>query len=230
MLRLVAVADVTTIEEHTFLTGPLGQHATVLDFGANRGRFACQIVERFGCRCLAVEPVPEYAQGIPAHIPVHELAIGGRNQPSSFHVSDDPECSGLRGSGAIIRIERVRESTLDTFLGEQGLAAVDLVKVDIEGAEKELFTAASDDALLRVAQFTVEFHDFLGLLSRQDVTSIVERLNSLGFHGIKFTRTNRNWLFFQPWRCGVDHPLVLRYVTRNALYVARNARRLLRSP
>jgi FkbM family methyltransferase len=217
-----------TVEEHTFLAGPLGPSAIVLDLGANRGAFANEVIERFGVSCLAVEPLREHARNIPQHIAVRELAIGGRNGRSSFHVSADPESSRLEGSSEFTRTEWVRVVTFETFLKEEGLGRVDLVKVDIEGAEKQLFEDTSDDALRAVGQFTVEFHDFLGLLSPEDIARIVARLRGLGFYTIKFTRGNYNWLFFQPDRCAVEHPLLLQYVTRNALYVWRNTTRLLR--
>ena len=120
----------------------------------------------------------------------------------------------------------MRQVRFDTLLDQHGIDTAEMVKVDIEGAERSLF-ACSDKALLRAAQFTVEFHDFIGLLEPQEVAAIVHRMRALGFVGIKFTRTNYNWLFFQPERCGVRHPLALRYVTRNVMYVTRNARRLL---
>lgn len=223
----------TTIREHTFFANRLGPGATVLDLGANEGEFSDEVVERFGARCVAVEANRELAEAIPAGpgVSVHNLAIGGRDGVSQLHISDDAESSGLLGvaGGTQVRTEQVREVTFDTFLAERELDGVELVKVDIEGAEKPFFEAASDDALRRAAQFTVEFHDFAGLLSGEDVARTASRLRGLGFHGIKFTRTNYNWLFFQPERCGVGRlgAITTRYVERHVRYLARNTRRVL---
>ena len=233
--RVTVSPMLVTIREHTILTNGLGPGATVVDLGANRGEFSREVVSRFGSRCIAVEAHSGLAAAITTgpSVSVRHLAVGGRDGVSDFHVSDDPESSGLfaAAGGTVVRTEQVREVTFDTFLAEQGLDAVELVKVDIEGAEKPLFEAASDDALLRAAQFSVEFHDFAGLVSPEDVERIVRRLRGLGFQGVRVTRTNYNWLFFQPRRCGVGRieALATRYVERNARYVARNARRMLRA-
>jgi FkbM family methyltransferase len=217
-----------TIREFTFLAAPLGPAATVLDLGANRGEFSREIWERYRSRCIAVEPVAQYAASIPPDVSAHRLAIGDRDGPVEISVSGDHQgASSLSGYGRTVRTERVRQVRFDTLLEELGLRSVELVKVDIEGAERALF-AAGDDTLLRAAQFTVEFHDFVGLLDSKEVRGIVRRLRGLGFQGVKVTRTNYNWLFYQPERCGVRHPQLLRHGTRNRMYVTRNVRRLLR--
>jgi FkbM family methyltransferase len=216
-----------TIQEYTFLAAPLGPVATVLDLGAHTGEFSREISQRYRARCIAIEPVAEYAAAIPPEVSAHRLAIGDRDGLAEISVSaDHPGGSNLYGHGRITSTERVRQVRFDTLLEEQGLRSVELVKVDIEGAERALF-AAPDETLLRVAQFTVEFHDFVGLLDSKEVRGIVRRLRALGFQGVKITRTNYSWLFFQPERCGVRHPQLLRLGTRNRMYVGRNVRRVL---
>jgi FkbM family methyltransferase len=222
--------QLATIREHTFLTDPLDGEALVVDLGANRGEFSRDVSRRFGARCLAVEASRELAGTITesGSVCARHLAVGGNDGTVEFHVSDRCDSSSLYGviAGNRLRVERVQQVTLDTLLAELGPVA--LVKVDIEGAERELFQAASDETIRRVAQFTIEFHDLAGLLSTDDVARIVRRLRRLGFFGVKFTRTNYNWLFFQPERCSVSRieALALRYITRNSLYVTRNVRRL----
>ena len=206
-----------TIEEHTFLP-PKG---TVIDLGSSEGKFARGVTQRFDVPCIAVEPSRVLAERTGAL----NLAIG-QDGEANLQVSDDNECSGLYGvaSGTVLRTERVRTVTLATLLAEQGLEEVGLVKVDIEGAESLLF-AEPADTLKRVAQFTVEFHDFVGYLTHEDVKQIVGRLRSIGFGALKVTRTNYNWLFYQPKRCGIRQPALLR-AERHLRYVGRNVRRV----
>jgi Methyltransferase FkbM domain len=55
---------------------------------------------------------------------------------------------------------------------------VDVVKMDIEGAEIEVIASLDDDQIKRVGQWAIEFHDFMGMMTGLDV----ERITVLGFH------------------------------------------------
>jgi FkbM family methyltransferase len=218
---------VATVAEHSFLTGPLREGAIVLDLGANQGAFSTGLAMRWPVRCVAVEPVGMHAAQIPPPVEVHRLAVGEADRDTDIHVSAGLEMSSLYGRTETVRGERVREVRFATLLSRLKLEEVALVKVDIEGAERALFNSPAE-LLRRCAQFTVEFHDHNGLMDAREVREIVDRLAGIGFAGVRFTRTNYNWLFFQPERCGVERPWFLRHVVRNAMYVSRNARRVLR--
>jgi FkbM family methyltransferase len=217
---------VATVAEHSFLTGPLREGATVLDLGANQGAFSKGLRMRWPVRCVAVEPVGMHAAQIPPPVEVHRLALGEADRETQINVSAGREMSSLYGRTDTVRSERVSEVRFATLLLRLGLDEVALVKVDIEGAERALFNSPAE-VLRRCAQFTVEFHDHNALMDAREVREIANRLAAIGFVRVRFTRTNYNWLFFQPERCGIGHPWFLRHVIRNAMYVSRNTRRLL---
>lgn len=212
---------ITTIRDHTFFTNRLGPDSIVLDLGANRGEFAQEITRRYGVSCLAVEPNSELAGSITPtdRIRVRRLAIADRDGPVDLQVSDETEASSLYGVsiGAHLRTEEVPGMSFSSLLVEEGLHQVDLAKVDIEGAEVPLFLATPADVLKRVAQFNVEFHDFTGAVSADQMRQVIRRLTGLGFRAIKFSRINHNWLFFQLHRSGVRtiEAMATRYVVRN---------------
>ncbi len=126
----------------------------------------------------------------------HNVAIGDREGPVELHVSNLREASSLYrhppslnahpARGEIVETISVRSTTLPAFLSGQNLESVDLVKVDIEGAESALFAATDDETLQAIGQITVEFHQFMDLTSGAQIAEIVERLRSLGFFGIRF--------------------------------------------
>ena len=177
--------SIATIEEHTFLTRPLGPSSVVLDLGANVGGFSRAMVERFGCTCHAFEPNPAMAEQIPSHpdIHVHRYAIDGTAGDATFHISTDPLGSGfekaesLDYSGAIT----VDVETLPTLFRQLDLDQIDVLKADIEGSEIAAFAACSDDDLRRVAQYTVEFHAFNGVTPLADVHRTLDRFRDLGY-------------------------------------------------
>lgn len=212
---------ITTIRDHTFFANRLCPDSIVLDLGANRGEFAQEIARRYGASCLAIEPNRELAESIAPtdRIRVRHLAIADRDGAVDLQVSDEIEASSLYGVsiGSHVRTEEVAALTFSSLLVQEDLHQVDLVKVDIEGAEVPLFLSTPADVLRRVAQFNVEFHDFTGAVSADQMRQVIQRLTALGFRAIKFSRINHNWLFFQLDQSGVHmiEALATKYVVRN---------------
>jgi hypothetical protein len=59
------------------------------------------------------------------------------------------------------------------------LSRVDLLKVDCEGGEYDIFPSMSDDLYSRIANIVFEYHTING--SDAKLTAILARLRSLGF-------------------------------------------------
>ena len=71
--------------------------------------------------------------------------------------------------------------------------------MDIEGAELSAIGQASDGVLLSISQITVEFHGFLYPETEEQISKTKERLQSLGFTAIDFSRwRNGDVLFLNP--------------------------------
>ncbi len=64
---------------------------------------------------------------------------------------------------------------LDTLLQDE--SHIDLMKVDIEGYEQAILTAASDKTMQKIQQLIIEFHPH----SSQDLDTLVRTLQSKGF-------------------------------------------------
>lgn len=211
---------IATIRGHTFLTKPLQPGALVLDFGANRGDFARQLTERFDVKCYSVEANPDLFSQIRKRdrVNLNNYAIAGTDAPVTFYLSENCEMSSVNQAVAKTnqRPVTVPGKTLASFLADHSIQSVDLLKLDIEGAERMMFDAASDDLLQRISQITIEFHDFLNAYPASEVDRMAGRLKSIGFVAVKFSRSNMNWLFYQPKRCGVGtvSGWMLKYPTR----------------
>jgi len=134
------------------LPGPV---LTWVDLGANAGMFSAWLYDRAGgaathphCRALMVEPgacvttVREFVQinGLKG-FEVVEACIGDGN-PVTFYESK----SSTRSSSAIKptsreKLRQMETVTVDALLEKYRFAEADLLKVDIEGAEKDLLRA-----------------------------------------------------------------------------------------
>ncbi len=227
----LAAGRLNCIEHHTFLTGPLVAGSIVIDAGANIGGFASAMVERFPCRVLALEPHPKYFDTIPIHDRIHKLscAVAGTDGRRRLQLDANPEAARLndtnQGEGTMTEVRR-----LETIIRENDITELALVKLDIEGTELEVLASLTDDVLGRIAQFTIEFHDFAGYLSTRQVETALAQLERRGWLKVKFSRqyygdtliVNRRLVHLSQldawW---------LRHVTRNTRGVGRWVRRRL---
>jgi FkbM family methyltransferase len=186
--------------DHTFVSGGIGPRSVVLDLGVHKGEFATWITEHFGCWIYGAEVDPAYYYDFGRHkkIRVFSCAVGGKSG-SAVLKRASRKCSTIfAGAFEAENSCTVRVVGFEDFLSCAGLGKrnlIDLVKVDIEGAECSMFEEASDSALLRVAQFSVEFHDFIWPELRERVIRVKSRLRSLGFRSINFSLDDTDVLF-----------------------------------
>ena len=139
---------------------------TIIDAGANIGMSAIWFAQRYpGARVIAVEPedanfeqllenTANYPNVIPikaavwpksALLKVYEAAGGS----FSFRV----ESLGVTEGGP-----RVKAASIRDLMAEHDLEFVDVLKIDIEGSEKELFEG-DPEWLSRVGAIAIELHD-----------------------------------------------------------------------
>lgn len=196
------------ISQHSFLPGIVRADSVVLDLGGNRGEFSLGIRERYGWRSLAVEPTPALAAHLrDAGIEVVEAAVASEDGEAVFTYDPGHELTGsLMGVdvvGSIMtdeearRTSTVRTMSLASLLARCG-GEVDLVKVDIEGAELDMFLLASDETLMSVRQFTVEFHDYWYPSLSAQTERAKNRLLALGFWMMRAGPNNKDILFVHP--------------------------------
>jgi FkbM family methyltransferase len=127
----------------------LQRDSNCIDIGAHHGSILREI-ERLapGGSHIAYEPLPEFAAYLRREFPrvdVRQAALSRRAGEADFkHVMSEPALSGLRerlypGPQQIQTI-RVRVERLDDALSKG--YAPDFIKVDVEGAEQEVFEGA----------------------------------------------------------------------------------------
>lgn len=152
----------------------------VLDLGANVGIYAMLAASR-GARVVAYEPHPEVFESLRANtarwdVDCHCAAIVGvaRGSARLFLHGRDTRSSLFRSGGG-----NAAERSLEVPavpVADVLTRPYDLVKVDCEGAEFEIFAAADDTALRNAKRFVVEVHGDAG-----DPEALARRVASAGF-------------------------------------------------
>jgi FkbM family methyltransferase len=138
--------------------------AVIVDGGANIGMASAYFALKYPrAKIIAVEPHPrtfkvleKNARSFPNITPVN-AAIWNCNGTISIHSNSDKDFWGMRVSKSTSDL-KTRAVTLDTLLDEHGISQVDLLKLDVEGAEKEIFSS-SDNWISDVSMICTELHD-----------------------------------------------------------------------
>lgn len=197
---------VEVCENHTFLPGLLPEKPVVLDLGGNQGFFSQSMARRYGATAFIVEPHPKLAAEIRelGVGQVLEAAASGESGTTSFFINQGRCASMLEsmkedGAGEVV----VKQVTLQEVFDWTGVDFVDLLKVDIEGAELPMFKHSSDDLIRKFGQITIEFHEFVDPAQLPDVLATIKRLEGLGFHAINLSwHTHGDMLFINSGRYG----------------------------
>jgi FkbM family methyltransferase len=224
------------VSGHSFFPDLVPADGVVVDLGANKGLFSSTVRRKYGWRCHAVEPNAAVWDQIPSDdgLRKHNLAIGGTDGTRAFHVAPNSESSSLLAAAAAgsVATAQVEVSTLASFAARQRIGRIDLLKVDVEGAEIELFESLADREIEAMGQLCVEFHELAGLTDPAAMRALVARLRGLGFAVFKMSVTHHADVLFVNRRLPGASPLRLllaRAVTRNGAWAARVCRRLVRS-
>jgi FkbM family methyltransferase len=191
---------VCQIREHTLLKRDLDCHSIVIDLGMNDGRFAREIHDKYGCRVIGVEPNPRLAMSFAGSdiITCHNMAISSSEGIVKFRIDDDSEASHIISDDAVTQgqtVVDVPSVSLRTFLVRNDIARVDLLKMDIEGAELAIFEGDDFNVLPQMKQISVEFHAFLDVSQRPRVKEIIYRMTKNGFYCVDFSATWKDVLF-----------------------------------
>jgi len=143
-----------------------GDVRRVVDVGGHVGAFAIWVATRASnARIETFEPEPRNfadlvanveRNGLGDRIVAHNVAVGARDERSVLNVPLRRDMSSLApGAGRQVEVQCV---ALDRHLRDCVDGAVDVVKLDCEGAEWEILPSLSDESLRRVRNLLVEFH------------------------------------------------------------------------
>ncbi len=188
--------EAARICNHTFLPHLIDADSVVVDIGVDKGEFSAAILERFGCRVIAAEPVKTLFERIPPHprLNLTNVALGGTNEWTTINVFPKRSATLIDIVDDVVA-QPVEQVTLTEFRRRAGAAHIDLLKMDIEGAEIALFNSTPDAELQNITQITIEFHDFIFPDQKEPVRQIRQRLRDLGFWDLPFSIRSTDVLF-----------------------------------
>lgn len=135
---------------------------TIVDAGAHIGMASIFFALKYpGAKIVALEPEPSnFAALLRNTAPYKSITpIQAALWRQDGEVTLGPSNAHPKGAFQIVENgkQRVRAMTMDAVMRETGMEAIDLLKVDIEGAEKEVFESCQ--WISKVGVLAIELHD-----------------------------------------------------------------------
>lgn len=175
---------------------PIRAGETVLDLGGHIGVFTLFAALRVGPhgRVVVCEPGPKNLELLRRNIArnhldqvrLHPCAVADQDGEADFYIAADPADNPVAdtltpaaGRSAI----RVKLRTLDGIIAQEGITAIDHLKIDVEGAEERVLDGGAK-ALAMAKRVMMEIHP-----PRVDPEEMIARLERLGFKVRVVSRT-----------------------------------------
>jgi FkbM family methyltransferase len=179
------------IREHSFFENLLPSSAVIADFGAHRGEFFAALKSRHPIsRALLIEADPAFADWLKQNFDdeadvVHAAVVGeSPGRIVAFTRSVEPESSSVfrewsaaYGIADQLTVPGLSFSDAIKQLGER----IDLIKMDVEGAEIGILESATTANLASCRQLSVEFHDKRAPFTRRDADRVCQRMRAEGY-------------------------------------------------
>lgn len=169
----------------------LEEGSCVVDIGANIGAFTVDAARRVGpAGCVhAFEPDPEVCERLSdnvklnglTNVVIHNCAVGGENGEACLYRHGKSAFTSLLATVDDRSQQHSESFTVRVMGAREALQAcggrIDLLKVDCEGAEYDLFDALDADAVAAVKQISMEVH----AVPNRTPASLEQRLEVLGY-------------------------------------------------
>ncbi len=160
----------------------------VLDIGAHIGIFTLFAARQTRAGVYSYEASPTNFECLSAnvaanafdHVHPNHAAVADRTGTLALYLQPGTGANRLcdvAAEAAVAKVE-VPAISLGDILESNGLARVDLVKMDCEGAEGLILPSTSAEHLTRIRRLMLEFHDHLSPLRHEE---LVRLLQSAGF-------------------------------------------------
>jgi FkbM family methyltransferase len=158
----------------------LNPMSLVFDLGGYEGQWASDIYSMYNCKILIFEPYLPFAQNIKFrfknnhNIQTYEFGLGARTEKVGFSVLDNSSTMFQTK----LQNEAIDIVSVADFLRENSIQSVDLVKINIEGAEYELLECLLNNDLICIFKnIQVQFHDFIVEDAEERMKAIQNKLS-----------------------------------------------------
>ncbi len=184
-----------TLREHTFINF-FNKDSVLVDLGANIGEFSKLLLKKYlFSKAILIEANPELIKNLKDNFKgkknvniVNAVAIGGKAKKVKFYLSKNTISSSIHkefrdkfGENENQTQVVVDSISLRKIFKEFNLKKINLLKIDIEGAEWDFLKKFSKEDYKKIDQISMEFHDFIDSSLKYKSDKIINKLKNLGY-------------------------------------------------
>ncbi len=206
-LRKAGREGLVYVEPNFIYLPDLSEDSLVIDAGCSyEADFSLYMIKHHGAKAYGVDPTRKHRQALNdleekykghfVHVP---FAISNVDGKVTFHESKVNESGSILEDHINIRQDEtvkyeVQALSITSLLKHIDAEQVDILKLDLEGAEYDLLNTIQEEELVPFKQIFVEFHHHaVSHFSKADTQRIVEKICSYGFNS--FSLDDHNYLF-----------------------------------
>jgi len=194
--------------EWTFCPDSLNEESVIYSFGVGSDiSWDLQLIEHFNLHIHAFDPSPGSVawieeQDLPGEFHFHPYGLAGRDGEISFAEPAEPGIHSLfamnseGGTAEGLKQHVLPVQRLATILKTLGHSKIDILKMDIEGAEYEVI----DDIIALpepVPQVLIEFHHRFPHIGTKRTRQAISKLNRAGYRIFHVSATGEEYSFMK---------------------------------
>ncbi len=171
-------------------TAPFKDHATVLSFGVgNDISFDLELMAATGCKVFTFDPTRGVEKFIEPYLKEYPqlsftpLGLSTEERESYFFPPENPEhvsCSVVPNMATKNQAYPVKMKDLTSIATELGLSKIELLKLDIEGAEYDVIPNILE-APISINQILLEIHPDLFTSGKRKSKELIKKLRQSGY-------------------------------------------------
>ncbi len=170
--------------------------------------FSSYLIDHFGLNCFCVDPTKKHELPIQKKVEQYngklvyfQNALCAENCTIQFNETLDNESGSILSDHTNVLHDRLNQYAvegidLNTLFSKVNSKEIALLKIDIEGAEYELFDKVDERVLKKCKQIFVEFHHAsVKSYKKRDTLAVVKKVKMMGFEA--HTVDGLNYLFLR---------------------------------
>lgn len=183
----------------------IDSHSIVYSFGVGEdASFDLALIEKFNLHVHAFDPTPKSIewvkrQGFSDHFVMHDYGVAGFEGEVSFNPPENPDHvshtlldrPSTKAKSFLVPVKR-----LNTIMQELGHNHIDLLKMDIEGAEYDVIEDICKSGI-RPRQLLVEFHHRFPNVGVKKSKGAIDSLKSIGYQLFSVSASNEEFCFIR---------------------------------
>jgi len=171
----------------------LSEGMVCIDIGSNIGYYALLEGAKIGKNgtVWAIEPSPEnfstlvYNTKLQQNHNIHtfNFAIGDKNSEIEFLIGKKSNWSKVKDGNDLIKSEdkiiKVPVKTLDSFVKDNEIEKIDLLRMDVEGYENNIIDGATEVLIKFKPKIMIEIHKMI--MGKKGTRAILEKLSKINY-------------------------------------------------